>query len=163
MALTDPNLGLNYGWAFRESGWKDGMDDNLKALGGLVQLSVLNATTTEPPGSPSNGDRYIIASVATGDWTGKEGQVAVRVADAWEYYEPEEGWQAWVVAAAAMMVYTSSVWALLGAAGDAGTWQHPHRIGPIRLWGHADGHLMKKEDADPGNDADGFMLQEAEL
>ncbi len=36
MALTDPNLGLFYGWEFRESGWKTGMDANLKKLGALV-------------------------------------------------------------------------------------------------------------------------------
>ena len=31
-AITDPNLGLNYGWTLGESGWGAGMDANLKRL-----------------------------------------------------------------------------------------------------------------------------------
>ena len=34
-AITDPNLGLNYGWTLGESGWGAGMDANLKRLGAV--------------------------------------------------------------------------------------------------------------------------------
>ena len=39
-ALQGPNLGVNYGWATRESGWNTGMDANLKLLDAVLQLSV---------------------------------------------------------------------------------------------------------------------------
>lgn len=32
-SVTESNLGLNYGWAYGESGWNTGMDDNLVKLG----------------------------------------------------------------------------------------------------------------------------------
>jgi hypothetical protein len=38
MPLTDPNLGLVYGWTLGESGWHAGMDANLKRLGAIVGL-----------------------------------------------------------------------------------------------------------------------------
>ncbi len=161
MALTDPNLGLTYGWDFRESGWKDGMDDNLKALGAVVHLSILSSTTTAPPGSPTNGDRYIIPAGATGDWSGKTGEVAVRVGGAWEYYTPTEGWHAWVVSLSASLVYTSAAWILPGAA--SGTSDKPARIGALRLWRHGDGRLMKKDGSDPSDDDDGVKFSEEAL
>lgn len=65
-AITDPNLGLNYGWTLGESGWGAGMDANLKRLGAVVSLSVKDRDLATPPASPVNGDRYLIPAGATG-------------------------------------------------------------------------------------------------
>ena len=35
-AMQGPNLGVNYGWAARESGWNTGMDANLKLLDAVL-------------------------------------------------------------------------------------------------------------------------------
>ena len=109
MSETDPNLGLEHSWEFRESGWKTGMDANLKKLGAVVHLSVLSMTD-DIPGVPSDGDRYIIPGGATGDWSTHVGELAVRVADAWEYYTPAAGWRAWVADAGTMATYNGSDW-----------------------------------------------------
>ena len=45
-------------------------NDALRILDGLVQLSVLDRDLTAPPGSPADGDRFLVASGATGDWAG---------------------------------------------------------------------------------------------
>ena len=159
-ASQDPNLDLYYGWDFRESGWKTGMDANLKKLGAVVHLSVLSHTTTAPPGAPTNGDRYIIPAGATGDWTGLTGQIAVRVAGAWEYYTPEEGWQAWTEALDCMLVYTSAAWSVPGAA--SGTWSNPARIGGIRIWHDATNDVTRvKYGSEPSDEQDGTFFQEA--
>ncbi len=92
MASTDPNLGLNYGWTLGESGWDTGMDANLKRIGAVVGLSVKDRDLTTPPASPANGDRYIVPAAATGVWAGKTNQLAVRIADTWEYHTPKIGW-----------------------------------------------------------------------
>ena len=42
-------------------------NEALRILDGLVQLSVLDRDLTSPPGSPADGDRYIVASGATGN------------------------------------------------------------------------------------------------
>ncbi|MEM6505315.1 MAG: DUF2793 domain-containing protein [Planctomycetota bacterium] len=45
------------------------------------QYAVIDDTLTSPPGSPTAGDRYIVASPATGAWTGLENQLV-------EYIDP---------------------------------------------------------------------------
>ena len=52
---------------------------------------VINQTTTTPPGSPTAGDRYIIASVATGEWVGREGEIAEWNGASWDYTTPTPG------------------------------------------------------------------------
>ncbi len=112
-AQNDPNLNLFYGWDFRESGWKAGMDANLKKLGAVVHLSVISMETAAPPASPANGDRYIIPAGATGDWSAHAGEIAVRVAGAWEYHTPSFGWRAWVQDQNAEAVRGPSSWELV--------------------------------------------------
>lgn len=110
MALTDPNLGLNYGWLTGENGWGTGMDANLKRLGAVVGLSVKDRDLTAPPTSPADGDRYIIPTGATGDWTGKTDQIAVRVAGAWEYHVPKIGWLCYVEDEDKLAAYKATGW-----------------------------------------------------
>ncbi|MCX8017480.1 MAG: DUF2793 domain-containing protein [Rhodocyclaceae bacterium] len=109
-ASTDPNLGLKYGWTLGESGWHTEMSANLKRLGAIVGLSVLDRDLIAPPASPTNGDRYIIPSGATGAWSGKTGQIAVRIAGGWEYHAPQIGWLAWIADEGKLAAYTASGW-----------------------------------------------------
>ena len=116
MPANDPNLGLTYDWGVGEN-VKTGMDANLRQIGALLHLSVLSRTVDDPPGSPSNGDRYIIPAGATGDWSGRTNQVAVRVGGAWEYYTPATGWQAHVQDDGDMVRFDSGEgeWEIVGA------------------------------------------------
>jgi Protein of unknown function (DUF2793) len=108
-AINDPNLGLNYGYSLGEDGWNLGIDQNWKKLGGLMFLSVINRTTTAQPGSPSNGDRYILPAGET--WSGgTANQVAVRVAGVWEFYTPDLGWRAYDEALDQFVIFTSTGW-----------------------------------------------------
>lgn len=71
-------------------------NEALKVLDGLVQLSVKSRTTTAPPGSPADSDRYLVPSGATGAWSGKTDQVAIYVDGAWAYHIPKTGWNCFV-------------------------------------------------------------------
>lgn len=51
---------------------------------------------TTPPGSPANGDTYIIPSGATGVWSGKTDQIAHFYGGAWTYWAPIEGVRLWL-------------------------------------------------------------------
>lgn len=119
-AIQDPNLGLNYGWALGEDNWNAGMDANIKKLGTVVQLAVLAMNIAAPPSSPAAGARYIIPAGATGDWAGKENQIAVRIGDAWEYYAPAAGWHAYNVDDGATYVFSGAAWGDLAAQGEQG-------------------------------------------
>lgn len=61
-----------------------------------VQLAVLDRDLGAPPGGPADGDRYIVASGATGAWSGWDGSVAYWVDGAWMRLVPRPGWQVWV-------------------------------------------------------------------
>jgi len=90
-ASTEPNFGIKHSWAVGES-YKPEMDANLKKLGALFFCSVKNATTTAQPGSPAEGDRYIVGAGATGAWAGKDNQIAVFANTAWLFYVAAKGW-----------------------------------------------------------------------
>jgi len=60
------------------------------ALGYDWLQSVLTRLAT-PPGTPATGARYMIIATATGDWAGKEDQIAEYDGAAWVYTTPGAG------------------------------------------------------------------------
>jgi len=85
-------------------------NEALRLLDGLVQLSVLDRDLTAPPASPSEGDRYIVASGATGDWADWDLNVALWTDGAWLRLPPQIGWRAWVEGDAMLLVYDGAGW-----------------------------------------------------
>lgn len=66
-------------------------NEALQILDAIVQLSVIGFLDT-PPGSPSQGDRYVVAASPTGAWAGKEGFVAAYYGAGWVFFNPAPGW-----------------------------------------------------------------------
>ena len=97
-STTGPNLGMVHSWASGEDGWDTGMNANLKKLDAIVQVSVKDKDLNAPPGSPANGDRYIVGPAPTGDWTGHAGEIAVydSTAPTWLFYSARRGWFVYV-------------------------------------------------------------------
>lgn len=60
----------------------------LAIIDALLNTAVLDRDLTAPPASPSEGDVYIPASTATGDWVGNEGKIAYYLDGAWTYLTP---------------------------------------------------------------------------
>ena len=75
-SVTESNLGLNYGWAYGESGWNSGMDENLVKLGFASRKQVKGILST-PPEFPENGAAYIVGTVPTGVFTSNYNKIAV--------------------------------------------------------------------------------------
>lgn len=113
-AKQEPNIGINYGWDQGESGIAQQLDENWRAIGTLLNLSVLSMTT-DLPASPTEGDRYIIPSGATGVWSGHDGKIARYIEGEWELYTPAAGWQAWVQDIGQTMIHNGTTWQLPGA------------------------------------------------
>ena len=82
-------------------------------LDGLIQLSVLSRTINIPPASPSEGDRYIIGPAPTGIWSGLAGRVAIFIGTAWQFFTPQDGWQAFDIAAGEYLLYQGT-WQSIG-------------------------------------------------
>ncbi|MGP6089735.1 DUF2793 domain-containing protein [Antarctobacter jejuensis] len=85
-------------------------NEALRILDGLVHLSVLDRDLAAPPGSPADGDRYIVASGATGDWAGWDLNVALWTDGAWLRLPPRTGWRAWVEDENLLLVFEGFGW-----------------------------------------------------
>lgn len=71
---------------------------------------VINRTTSTPPGSPSPGDRYIVAATATGAWAGKENSIADWNGATWEFRDPEAGLTTYVTAETEYFTWNGAAW-----------------------------------------------------
>jgi hypothetical protein len=105
-----PGLGLTGFWDLGADEWNDGMDPNLLLLSAVTQLSVKSATTALP-GSPTDGDIYIVPS------GGEANNVAVRDDGAWVYFTPKEGWRAWVQDTNIFVIFDGTNWTPLRGGG----------------------------------------------
>ena len=93
------------------------VNETVRALDALVHLAVVSRTQSDPPGSPSDGIRYIPAATATGVWSGKEGQIAAYQDGAWAFLTPREGWRAWVGDEERLLIHDGTNWSQsLGSA-----------------------------------------------
>lgn len=85
-------------------------NEAIRLLDALVQLSVIDRDLTAPPGSPADGDRYIVGAGATGDWAGWDLNVAYYVDGAWMKLVPQTGWRAWIADESALVAWDGSNW-----------------------------------------------------
>jgi Protein of unknown function (DUF2793) len=93
-------------------------NEAIRALDCLVQLSVESRSLAVPPATPDEGGRYIVAAAASGDWTGKSEKIAAFQDGAWAFYEPKEGWSAWVADEHALAIYSAGAWATFTGSGS---------------------------------------------
>lgn len=63
----------------------------LQRLNRLPWLPVLSMTLTAPPASPAVGDVYLVATGASGAWTGQSGKIAEYTASGWGIITPPDG------------------------------------------------------------------------
>lgn len=86
-------------------------NDALRALDALVQLAVASRSVAAPPSSPQPGERYIVASGASGAWAGRTGSVAAWQDGAWMFYAPQSGWLAYVGDDNTLVRFDGAEWA----------------------------------------------------
>ncbi|MBW4709566.1 DUF2793 domain-containing protein [Roseobacter sp. YSTF-M11] len=85
----------------------------------------LSATTATPPGSPVEGDAYILPTGATG-WTSADdsdpapGDIAIRWAGAWHKITPAIGWTWQILDEGASIIFTAAGWRRGSVAGPLG-------------------------------------------
>lgn len=111
---SSPNLALPYletGQAQKEVTHNEA----LNALDVLAQAAVVNSTTTAPPGSPTDGQAWLVAVGATGAWAGKAGQIAAWFSG-WRFFAPKEGWRVYDAAADVVLTFNGTAWAAAPAA-----------------------------------------------
>lgn len=74
-----------------------GLNLAIDTIDALLNTRVTSMALSAPPGSPADGDMYIVKATGTGDWAGHDNAFARYVATGafWQFYEA--GVQAWLV------------------------------------------------------------------
>jgi hypothetical protein len=87
-------------------------NEALRILDTLVQLAVLDRDLNAPPGSPVEGQRWIVkASPApTGGWAGHGNQIAAWQDGGWQFSVPKTGWVAYVVDEGTLVTWNGTAW-----------------------------------------------------
>ncbi len=85
------------------------VNESLSLLDGLVQLTVIDRTTSTPP-TGVEGLRYIVAATATDAWVGQENNVALFINGAWSFFTPDSGWLAYDQATATYVRWNGTTW-----------------------------------------------------
>jgi hypothetical protein len=102
-------------------------NDALRGLDALAQIAVTSRTHTSPPVAPSEGERFIPAVAAVGEWVGRDGHLASFEDGGWTFRTPRAGWLAYVVEDAGFVVHDGAAWMPL--ATGAGSSQAVDRLG----------------------------------
>lgn len=78
----------------------------------VLQAVALDKDLTAPPSDPEDGDCYIVAATATGDWAGKDLHLAQWFADTgtWEFAAPVKGYLVRVLDEGLWYTYKAAGW-----------------------------------------------------
>jgi hypothetical protein len=139
----------------------------LQVLDAVVMLSVLDRDLTTPPGSPSDGDRYLVAASAAGDWSGQDGKVAVWQDGVWTFHTPREGWLAWIADEDIFLIFNGAGWTggatqnalLLGVNTTADATNRLAVASSAVLFNHAGDSVQVKLNRSGSGDNASFLFQ----
>lgn len=79
-------------------------------------VRVKDKDLTAAPGSPANGDTYIVGPGATGAWSGQSGKIAHYYGGAWHYWSPVEGVRVWINDEDLLYAYDGSAWVAIAGS-----------------------------------------------
>lgn len=117
-----PNLVLPY-LAASQSQKHVTVNEALRRLDALVQVTVQSVALATPPVSPTEGQRWILPASPTGAWAGHASQIAAWQDGAWAFYAPLDGWTAIDISTDTLLLYNAGtgIWTglITGVFSDA--------------------------------------------
>jgi uncharacterized protein DUF2793/uncharacterized protein with putative carbohydrate binding module len=139
-------------------------NEALIKLDALVQLSAVTRTLAAPPAEPDDGARYLIASPASGDWQGRDSDIAAYQDQAWNFFIPKIGWRLWLMDEAKLVIFTGAGWtgltgdftstSMLGISATADDTNRLAVSSSASLFNHAGaGHQLKLNKSDASQNA----------
>lgn len=138
-----PNLALTY-LAAAQAQKHVSVNETFRALDAIVQASVLSRAQVDPPASPADGDRYVVATPATGAWAGHGGKLAAWQDGGWTFHQPRAGWLVWIEAENLLVVFDGAVWI---DAVHAGSGTNPAALVGVNTTADSTNRLAVKSDA----------------
>jgi hypothetical protein len=85
-------------------------NEALKILDAVWQLSVISQDFDSPPGSPAEGDTYIVKAPGYGAWEDQGGNIAAFIEGAWQIFESKAGWQMFDKNVGSLYIFDGSDW-----------------------------------------------------
>ncbi|MEM8654695.1 MAG: DUF2793 domain-containing protein [Pseudomonadota bacterium] len=85
-------------------------NEALLLLDGITQLVMRAQGAGSPPAGPTPGDIYALGPAPTGVWAGQGGMLAQWVGSHWQFIAPQDGWLAWDLDTAALLVFGAGAW-----------------------------------------------------
>jgi len=119
-------------------------NEALLRIDALMHLTFASRTLTAPP-QAQDGQAYLVPPGATGDWSGKDGQIALWLSGGWTFLAPAEGMTAFVAPEEIFLTYTGGQWRMSSGVLSADTMlaqgalgaQSRHQIHEVELTGLA--------------------------
>lgn len=130
--ITGPVFGIFGGQTNDgESQWRQAINQSLIKIDAVISLSVLNNNQIVTPESPTNGDRYIVGSGATGAFATHDKQIAVYTFGPsgvlqWVFYAPINGLKAYSISDSTTYIYDSSTTSWIPLPAVAGSFEIPN-------------------------------------
>jgi hypothetical protein len=72
------------------------VNDAINKIDAILNTGVIDKDLSNPPGSPAEGDVYIVGPAASNDWNGQDDNVAHYTNGVWAFIAPNEGFTIWV-------------------------------------------------------------------
>ena len=88
------------------------LNETLRLIDTLVQLAIVDRDLNAPPGSPAEGQRWIVKASPspTGAWAGHGNHVAAWQDGGWVFCVPKVGWFAYVIDEGALIAWNGTAW-----------------------------------------------------
>ena len=88
------------------------LNETLRLIDTLVQLAILDRDLNAPPGSPVEGQRWIVKATPspTGAWAGHGNHVAAWQDGGWVFCTPKIGWFAFLIDEGALVAWSGTAW-----------------------------------------------------
>ena len=88
------------------------LNEALRLIDTLVQLAIVDRDLNAPPGSPAEGQRWIVKASPspTGVWTGHGNHVAAWQDGGWIFSVPKTGWLAYVLDESVLAAWSGTAW-----------------------------------------------------
>jgi len=86
------------------------LNEALAILDSVAQMRVVSAGLTLPPGTPADGEAYVVPGGASGVWAGQDGAVAIFANGGWIFLAARAGWEAWDESTNRRLFFDGAVW-----------------------------------------------------
>jgi hypothetical protein len=104
-------------------------NEALVRIDAALNPAVEGPPASEPPAAPQQGQCWIVAPAATGDWAGRDAMLALWTEGGWRFVAPAPGTSAWNKAAKLPLLFDGDQW-LEGELPCAGL-----RVGGLKIVG----------------------------